>query len=93
MEAKMQAAAHSLKGLPHVVDIRNTGLVAAIEFAPRPGAPAGRRGFEAFLGAFEKGVLVRAAGDNIAISPPLIINDSQIDQIFGTMREVIEALA
>ncbi|HET6787540.1 MAG TPA: aminotransferase class III-fold pyridoxal phosphate-dependent enzyme, partial [Aquabacterium sp.] len=93
MEAKMQEAAHALKGLPHVIDIRNTGLVAAIEFAPRPGAPVGRRGFEAFLGAFEKGVLVRAAGDNIAISPPLIIQEQQIDQIFSTMREVIESLA
>jgi beta-alanine--pyruvate transaminase len=89
MEAKLQSAIHTLKGLPNLVDIRNTGLVAALEFAPRPGAAPGRRAFEVFLGAWNKGVLLRAAGDNIAISPPLIINDSQIDQIVSTLAEVI----
>lgn len=89
MHAKMEAAMHGLKGLPHVVDIRNTGLVGAIEFAPRPGAPAGRRGFEVFLRCWEQGVLVRAAGDAIAISPPLIISDSQIDQIAETLGQAI----
>jgi beta-alanine--pyruvate transaminase len=92
MEAKMQAAAHALRDLPHVIDIRNTGLVAAIEFAPRPGQP-GKRAFEVFKACFEKGVLVRATGDNIAISPPLIINEEQIDQIFGTMREAMQDLS
>ena len=89
MEAKLQSAIHTLKGLPNLVDIRNTGLVAALEFAPRPGAAPGGRAFEVFLGAWNKGVLLRAAGDNIAISPPLIINDSQIDQIVSTLAEVI----
>ena len=93
MESKLQEAAHSLRGLPHVVDIRNTGLVAAIELAPRPNAAAGRRAFEVFLQCFEKGLLVRASGDNIAISPPLIISEAQIDQIFATLREVITDLA
>src|SRR5690606_29814618 len=68
MHAKMEAAMHGLKGLPHIVDIRNSGLVGAIEFAPRAGAAPGRRAFEVFLGCWEEGVLVRAAGDNIAIS-------------------------
>ena len=89
LHAKFEEAFHALKGLPHVVDIRNTGAVVAIEFAPRAGAAPGRRAFEAFLGSFEAGVLVRAAGDNIAISPPLIINDSQIEQIASTMAKVI----
>ena len=93
MEAVMAEAAHALKGLPNVVDIRNTGLVAAIEFAPRPQAPAGRRAFETFLGCWERGVLVRAAGENIAISPPLIIEASQIRHIFQTLAEVIPTVA
>ncbi len=93
MERAMAEAAHALKGLPHVIDIRNTGLVAAIEFAPRPNAPAGRRAFETFLGCWERGVLVRAAGENIAISPPLIINEAQIGQIFQTLAEVIPTVA
>jgi len=93
MEAKMASAMHGLKGLPHVVDIRNTGLVAAIEFASRPGAPVGRRAFEVFLDCWEQGVLVRATGDNIAISPPLIISDSQIDEIASALGKAIRKLA
>ncbi len=93
MHAKMEAAVHSLKGLPNVVDIRNTGMVGAIEFAPRPGALPGRRAFEVFMGCWEAGVLLRAAGgDNIAISPPLIINDSQIDQIVSTLEKVMKTV-
>jgi beta-alanine--pyruvate transaminase len=92
LHAKFEEAFHSLKGLPHVVDIRNTGAVVAIEFAPRAGATPGRRAFEAFLACWEEGVLVRAAGDNIAISPPLIINDGQIDQIASTMTKVIKRI-
>ena len=89
MHDKLEAAVHGLQGLPHVIDVRNTGLVGAVEFAPRPGAPAGRRGFEVFLKCWEQGVLVRAAGDAIAISPPLIINDSQIDQIVSALDQAI----
>jgi beta-alanine--pyruvate transaminase len=92
MEAKMASAMHGLKGLPHVIDIRNTGLVAAIEFASRPGAPVGRRAFEVFLDCWEQGVLVRATGDNIAISPPLIISDSQIDEIAAALEKAIRKL-
>jgi beta-alanine--pyruvate transaminase len=83
---------HGLQGLPHVVDIRNTGLVAAIELAPRTGAPAGRRAFEVFLDCWEQGVLVRATGDNIAISPPLIIDNDQIDQIASALASAIGRL-
>jgi beta-alanine--pyruvate transaminase len=92
MEVKLAEAVHGLKGLPHIVDIRNTGLVAAIEFAPRPGAAPGRRAFEVFLKCFEAGVLLRAAGDNIAIAPPLIISDSQIDQVIDILRKVIPTI-
>jgi len=92
MQPTLEAAAHSLKGLPHIVDIRNTGLVAAIEFAPRPGAAPGRRAFEVFLKCFEAGVLLRAAGDNIAIAPPLIVSDAQIHQIVDTLKRVIPTI-
>lgn len=85
-----EAAAHSLQGTPHVIDVRNLGLLAGIELEPtgKPGA----RGFEVFLRCFEKGLFVRAAGDNIALSPPLIIEPSQIEQIFGTLKEVLNQL-
>jgi len=93
LHGALEEAVHSLKGLPHVVDIRNTGLVAAIEFAPRPDAPPGRRAFEVFLGCFEAGVLVRAAGENIAIAPPLIVSEAQIEQTVSTLRRVMTSLA
>jgi beta-alanine--pyruvate transaminase len=84
-----QDAVHGLKGLPGVIDVRNYGLVAAIEYEPTPGSP-GARGFQTFLKAYEAGVLVRAAGDATAMSPPLIIDKSQIDELVGTLGKVIK---
>jgi beta-alanine--pyruvate transaminase len=84
-------AVHSLKGLPGVVDIRNYGLVAAIEYEPIAGSP-GKRGFDTFLKAFDAGILVRAAGDITALSPPLIIEKPQIDQLIETLGKVIKAM-
>jgi beta-alanine--pyruvate transaminase len=87
-----EQALHSLKGLPHVIDIRNYGLVAGIEYEPIAGAP-GKRGFEVFLKAFEAGILVRAAGDITALSPPLIMEKAQIDQLVETLGKVLKAAA
>lgn len=84
-------ALHGLKGLPHVIDIRNMGLVGAIELEPIAGAPT-KRAFTAFLEAFEKGVLIRTTGDIIALSPPLIITKGQIDQLIGTLADVLRSL-
>jgi beta-alanine--pyruvate transaminase len=84
-------AVHSLKGLPHVVDIRNCGLVAAFELAPIAGSP-GSRAFAAFLAAFEQGMLIRAAGDTICLSPPLIIKKSEIDQLIEGVGAVLRTL-
>jgi beta-alanine--pyruvate transaminase len=84
-------AVHSLKGLPGVIDIRNYGLVAAIEYESIPGSP-GARGFNTFLKAFDAGILVRAAGDITAMSPPLIIEKPQIDQLVETLGKVIKSM-
>ncbi len=81
-------AVHSLKDAPHVVDIRNLGLVGAIELAPLPGNP-GKRAFDAFVDCFEHGLLIRTTGDTIALSPPLIVTRGQIDQIVATLRAAI----
>ena len=85
-------AVHSLRDLPHVIDIRNLGLVAGIELGSRPGA-AGARAYEVFLKAYEKGLLIRYTGDIIALSPPLIIEPTHIDQIVTTLREVLRTVA
>jgi beta-alanine--pyruvate transaminase len=82
---------HALRGLPHVIDIRNIGLVAGIELEPIPGKPT-VRAFEAFARAYQKGVLIRTTGDTIALSPSLIIEKGQIDQILDTVREVLKTL-
>ncbi len=82
---------HSLKGARHVVDLRNIGLVAAIELEARPGAPM-KRAYEVFTGCYGAGVLVRQAGEAICLSPPLIIEKAQIDRIVETLRKVLTAV-
>jgi beta-alanine--pyruvate transaminase len=77
-------ALHSLKGLPNVIDVRNIGLVGGIELESLPGAPA-KRAFDVFLDCYERGLLIRTTGDTIALSPPLIIEKSHIDQIVDTI--------
>ncbi len=79
---------HSLKGEPHVIDIRNIGLVGAVELEPIAGSPT-KRAFSCFLRAWEKGLLIRTTGDIIALSPPLIISKEQIDEIIDTLRTVL----
>ena len=80
---------HSLKGLPNVIDIRNEGMIGAIELEPIPGAP-GKRGFDLFVDAFEKGLLIRITGDIIAMSPPLIAEKSHLDEIIGILEKVLK---
>ena len=92
LEPYWSDALHSLRGLPHVIDVRNIGLIGAIELEPMPDAPT-KRAFPAFLEAFENGVLIRTTGDTIALSPPLIISRSQIDELFGTLSTVLKTLA
>ena len=87
-----EEAVHSLRERPNVIDIRNIGLVGAIELAPRAGAPA-KRGYEAFVTCFEAGVLVRQTGDTIAISPPLTIERGEIDRIVDTLGRALEGIA
>ena len=85
-------AVHGLRGAPHVIDLRNIGLVGAIELEPRSAA-AGARGFDVFLGCFEAGVLTRVTGDTIALSPPLIIEREQVDRIVEVLADVLARVA
>jgi beta-alanine--pyruvate transaminase len=86
-------ALHSLKGLPNVIDIRNFGLVGAVELAPREGAPAAR-GFDVFAHCFhEQQLMVRVTGDVLAMSPPLILEEEHIAQIMERLGKAIRATA
>jgi beta-alanine--pyruvate transaminase len=84
-------AAMSLKGLPHVLDIRTIGLVAGIDLASRPDG-VGRRAVAAMERAFAEGLMIRVTGDTIALSPPLIISESEIAEIFDKLARVIRGL-
>ena len=81
---------HSLKGLPHVIDIRNIGLIGAIELEPHPRRADAARRYARFVEAFDRGLLVRATGDIIALSPPLIIEKKQIDQLIEILSGVLK---
>lgn len=83
-------AVHSLRGAPNVVDIRNLGVVSGIELAARPGKP-GARAFEVFTRCFnDENVLIRTTGDIIALSPPLIVEERQIDEIVDAVAKTLK---
>ena len=84
-------ALHSLRGEPHVIDIRNIGLVGAVELEPIAGSPT-KRAFSAFIKAFESGYLIRTTGDIIALSPPLIISRDQINELVDGLRTVLRSI-
>jgi len=87
-----EQAAHSLKGLPHVKDIRNLGLVCGIELESMPGK-TGARAYDIFNKCFwDKGLLIRVTADVIALSPPLIIDKAQIDELFGGIGDLLKSV-
>ena len=81
-------AAHALKGTRHVIDVRTLGLVAGVELESRAGAP-GARAMEVFHRCFDEGLLIRVTGDIIALSPPLILEQRHIDEMFGKIADVV----
>ena len=90
MAPVFEHALHSLRESPNVIDIRNIGLVGGIELESIPGSP-GKRAFDIFRECFERGVLIRTTGDIIALSPPLIVEESHIDQAISTIADVLKS--
>ncbi len=86
-----EEAIHSLRGLPHVIDIRNMGLMGGVELQPIAGSP-GKRAHSVFMNCYDNGVLVRAAGDTIALTPSFIASKSHIDQIVGTIKSALKVI-
>jgi beta-alanine--pyruvate transaminase len=91
MAPVLEDALHSLEGEPHVIDVRNYGLMGAVELEAIEGTP-GARGLEAMIRAFEAGAMVRVTGDTLAFSPSLIIEESHIEQLVECVRSVIRSL-
>ena len=93
LEPHFAEAVMTLKGLSGVLDIRTVGLAAGIDLASRPGAP-GLRAYQAMERAFQdEGVMIRTAGETIALSPPLIVTEAQIDEIVDKVGRAIKAVA
>ena len=92
LEPYWQDAVHSLKGLPNVIDIRDVGLIGAVELAPRPGKPT-QRALDVFRRCFDDGVLIRVTADIIAMSPPLICEKPHVDRLINTLAEALVAEA
>ncbi|MBV8921747.1 aspartate aminotransferase family protein [Bradyrhizobium sp.] len=94
LEPKFGDAVMSLKGLPNVLDIRTVGLTAGIDLAPRAADLVGKRGYDAMVSAFhENDLMLRIAGDTLALTPPLIISEDQIGEIVEKVGKVIRAVA
>jgi beta-alanine--pyruvate transaminase len=91
IEKTWEDALHALRGAPHVADIRNYGLIGAVELEPREGSDV-TRGFELYKKCFEAGVLVRTTGDVLALSPPLIVEEGHIAQIFATIAKQLRTV-
>ncbi|GAC1612293.1 MAG: aspartate aminotransferase family protein [Novosphingobium sp.] len=86
-----ESAVHSLKGKRHVIDVRNIGIVAGIELEPRAGQ-VGKRAMELFHRCFDTGLLIRVTGDIIALSPPLILEKTHIDEMVGRIGDLLESV-
>lgn len=87
----LEERVHALRESPHVIDVRNLGLMAAIELRPRPGAP-GARALETFHRCFDGGVVIRVTGDTIALSPSLIAEERHIDEMLETVARVLASV-
>ena len=93
LEAKFADAAMSLKGLPNVLDIRTVGLTAGIDLASRPDG-VGKRAYAAMERAFyDEEIMIRVTGETIALTPPLIVSENEIGEIFDKVGRVIRAVA
>lgn len=91
LEPVLEDAVHSLRGEPHVIDIRNLGMAAAIELAPREGEPS-KRAMEVFHRCFDHGVMVRYTGDIIALGPALIAGEDDLALIVETLRSALRGV-
>ena len=92
LEKQFEERIHALKGERHVIDVRNIGLMGAVELENRKDG-VGKRAYDVFLKVFESGLLIRWTGDTLAFSPPLIAEKAQIDRIFETVGAALKSIA
>ncbi len=88
LEDTFADALHSLKGEPNVIDVRNLGLIGAVELEPIDGQPTARA-MSIFRECFDNGVIIRTTGDTLAFSPPLIIEEEQIGTVVDAVRAAL----
>ena len=90
LESTFEDALHSLKDEPNVIDVRNFGLIGAVELNPIDGQPTARA-MQIFRDCYDNGLIIRTTGDTLAFSPPLIIDEGQIEEIVETVRRALRA--
>ncbi|MCQ1855600.1 aspartate aminotransferase family protein [Neorhizobium galegae] len=90
---KFQSRLKALESHPLAIEARGVGLIGALELKPREGFSAGQLGPKLLAIMLEKGLISRAIGDSLALCPPMIITESQIDTIFDTFEASLEAFA
>jgi beta-alanine--pyruvate transaminase len=88
----LENAVHTLRDEPHVVDIRNIGLAAAVELDPYAGRP-GARGQRAFERGLDEGILLRLMGDIIGLAPPFISTEDEVRAMIESLRRTLRAVA
>ena len=88
MEPVLENLLHGLKGEPHVIDVRNYGMIGAVELEPLEGKPTARA-MDVFRKCYDAGVIVRTTGDIIAFSPPLVIDETQLNEVVDTVRDAL----
>ncbi|MEE4660237.1 MAG: aspartate aminotransferase family protein [Halieaceae bacterium] len=93
LEEPFQEMLHAFAGHEKVIDVRNMGLMGAIELAPREGA-AGARGLEVHKRCFwDEKVVVRNGMDILQFSPFLNATIDDLERAFEGVRRVVDAVA
>jgi len=87
----LETAVHTLRGEPHVLDIRNIGLAAAVELEPYPGQP-GARGQRVFERGLDEAILLRLMGDIIGLAPPFISTEDEVRAMIESLRRTLRAI-
>jgi adenosylmethionine-8-amino-7-oxononanoate aminotransferase len=95
LAAHMGARARELEDHPHVAEVRQRGMIVAVELtadkeARTPYPWQERRGLTVYRHALTRGVLLRPIGNVVYFMPPYVITPEQIDLMVEVAREGIE---
>jgi len=88
MTSKFQNALYALEGIPAITDIRGYGMLGGVDLVPLGGP--GLRGLKVLQELYDVGLMVKLTGDCVLISPPLVAEESHLDELFSKLRDVLK---